>query len=95
MNSCMIAHATKAESDGAREEWFAGLMEQKRKKDIEAIEIEKRRTEIIEMTKRQEEKERLEAEKSKAKVSKTRSPNRDAPPDAINSEQKSGWFWGK
>lgn len=91
----MIAHATKAESDGAREEWFSGLMEQKTKKEAEAIEIEKRRTEIIQMTKRQEEKERLEAERIKAQNSTSKSAKRDASPDAINSEQKSGWFWGK
>ncbi|RVX67522.1 hypothetical protein B0A52_08875 [Exophiala mesophila] len=95
MNSCMIAHATKAESDAAREEWFAGRMEQKSKRDAEAIEIEKRRAEIIEMTRRQEEKERMEAERTKAQSSTKQSQKRNESPDAISSEQKKGWFWGK
>jgi COX assembly protein 1 len=34
MNSCMMAHATQAEHDRAREEWFAGRMERAREREM-------------------------------------------------------------
>ncbi|KAK5046177.1 hypothetical protein LTR84_008634 [Exophiala bonariae] len=83
MNSCMIAHATKAEEDGAREDWFAGVMERKRKKEEESVAVEKRRVEIIELTRRQEEKEKAELELKKAQEEKNAIP------------KKSGWFGGR
>lgn len=33
MNSCMKAHATPAEQDAAREEWFAGRAERQRERE--------------------------------------------------------------
>lgn len=36
MNSCMKAHATPAEHDAAREEWFAGRMERHRQRERKA-----------------------------------------------------------
>ncbi|KAK0730400.1 cytochrome c oxidase biogenesis protein Cmc1 like-domain-containing protein [Lasiosphaeris hirsuta] len=36
MNSCMKAHATPAEYDAAREDWFAGRMERQREKERKA-----------------------------------------------------------
>ena len=33
MNSCMMAHATQAEHDRAREEWFATRMERARERE--------------------------------------------------------------
>ncbi|KAK5035162.1 hypothetical protein LTS07_002598 [Exophiala sideris] len=70
MNSCMILYATKAEQDAAREDWFAGVLERRRKKEEEHIAVEKRRVEVIEMTKKQEEKERIETENKLAQQQK-------------------------
>lgn len=36
MNSCMKAHATEAEHDAAREEWFAGRLERQRERERKA-----------------------------------------------------------
>lgn len=83
MNSCMIAHATKAEEDAAREDWFAGVIERRVKKEEELAAVEKRRVEIIDMTRRQEEKERADLELKKAAEEK--SP----------TSKKSSWFWGR
>jgi COX assembly protein 1 len=33
MNNCMIAHATPAEQDAAREEWFATRLERQRERE--------------------------------------------------------------
>jgi COX assembly mitochondrial protein 1 len=41
MNSCMIAHATQAEQDAAREEWFANRL----KRQVEREKKEERRKE--------------------------------------------------
>ncbi|KAL5314999.1 hypothetical protein ACEPPN_017649 [Leptodophora sp. 'Broadleaf-Isolate-01'] len=43
MNTCMIAHATQAEQDAAREEWFG--LRLKRQKDREAKEARKKEQE--------------------------------------------------
>jgi hypothetical protein len=59
MNSCMIAHATRTEEDAARAEWFAGREERRRKREEEAIAVERRREEVINMIKKEAEKERL------------------------------------
>jgi COX assembly mitochondrial protein 1 len=59
MNSCMITHATRAEEDSARAEWFAGREERKKKREEDAAAVERRREEVIELIKRQEEKERI------------------------------------
>ncbi|KAJ9623800.1 uncharacterized protein PV06_10295 [Exophiala oligosperma] len=83
MNSCMIQWATKAEEDAAREEWFAGVLERKRKREEELAAVEKRRIEVIEMTKRQEEKERIEMEKKK--LAEQQEKNKQ--------EKKSGGSW--
>jgi len=41
MNSCMIQHATQAEQDAAREEWFATRLKRQREKEMkEARKIE-------------------------------------------------------
>ncbi|EXJ86878.1 hypothetical protein A1O3_03832 [Capronia epimyces CBS 606.96] len=66
MNGCMIQFATKAEEDAAREEWFAGVLERRKQKEEELAAVEKRRVEVIELTRKQEEKERLEMEKKLA-----------------------------
>ena len=65
MNSCMLAHATYAEEDAAREEWFAGIAERRKKKEEEAVAVEERRKRLIELTHKEEERERLEAEARK------------------------------
>ena len=43
MNTCMVAHATQAEQDAAREEWFG--LRLKRQKDREAKEARKKEQE--------------------------------------------------
>lgn len=58
MNSCMLAHATRAEEDAAREEWFQGREERRMKRELEAQEVERRRREVLELTKREEEKDK-------------------------------------
>jgi COX assembly mitochondrial protein 1 len=65
MNSCMIAHATRQAEDAAREEWFEGVQERRIEREKEKVAVEQRRTEVIDMTRRQEEKERIEAEAKK------------------------------
>lgn len=35
MESCMVTHATRAEEDAAREEWFLRVPERQRKKDAD------------------------------------------------------------
>jgi COX assembly protein 1 len=37
MNSCMKAHATPQEQDGAREEWFSQRMERAKEKERKAL----------------------------------------------------------
>ena len=67
----MIAHATPLEEDLAREEWFTerDARQKKRREELEAV--EKRRTEVIQMQRsyeeREREKERLKKEGAKAK----------------------------
>ena len=75
MNSCMLAHATYAEEDAAREEWFAGIAERRKKKEDEAVAVEDRRKHLIELTRKEEEKERmkLEAKKQEGEPSKASS----------------------
>jgi len=82
MNSCMIQFATKAEEDAAREEWFAGILERRQKKEEELAAVEKRRVEVIEMTRKQEEKERIEMEKKLA-----------AQPKEKQEKKSSGSWW--
>ncbi|KAM0329347.1 hypothetical protein ACHAQA_004653 [Verticillium albo-atrum] len=36
MNSCMVSHATQAEQDAAREEWFAQRLERQRERERKA-----------------------------------------------------------
>lgn len=62
MNSCMLANSSHAEQDAAREEWFAGVLDRRKKKADELAEVEKRRERIIQLTRKQEEKEAAEAE---------------------------------
>jgi COX assembly mitochondrial protein 1 len=62
MNSCMLANSSHAEQDLAREEWFAGVLDRRKKKAEELEAVERRRERIIELTRRQEEKEKEEAE---------------------------------
>ena len=59
MNSCMIAHATRAEEDAARAEWFSGREERKKNREEEAAAVERRREEVIDLIKKEEGKERL------------------------------------
>jgi COX assembly mitochondrial protein 1 len=59
MNSCMITHATRAEEDSARAEWFAGREERRKKREDDAAAVERRREEVIELIKREEEKEKI------------------------------------
>lgn len=63
MNSCMIAHATRAEEDSARAEWFSGREERRKKREEEAAAVERRRGEVIDLIKQEEEKERLSKSK--------------------------------
>jgi COX assembly mitochondrial protein 1 len=68
MNSCMISHATRAEEDAARAEWFSGRDERRRKREEEAAAVERRREEVIDLIKKAEEKEKTqEAARSGAK----------------------------
>ncbi|RMZ82360.1 hypothetical protein DV737_g2100, partial [Chaetothyriales sp. CBS 132003] len=63
MNSCMIQHAAdKRLQDEAREEWFSGVLARRRKAKEEHEAVEKRRQEVVEMIRRQEQKEKAEAE---------------------------------
>lgn len=64
MNSCMIAHATRAEEDAARAEWFSGREERRKKREEEAAAVERRREEVIALIKKEEEKERFAKAKS-------------------------------
>lgn len=57
MNSCMITHATLAEEDAARAEWFSGREERKKRREEEAAAVERRREEVIRLIKREAEKE--------------------------------------
>ncbi len=59
MNSCMIAHATRAEEDAARAQWFSGREERRKKREEEAVAVERRREEVIDLIKKEEEKEKL------------------------------------
>lgn len=59
MNSCMVSHATQTEEDAARVEWFAGRIERRKKREDDASALERRRQEVIEITQKHEEKERL------------------------------------
>jgi len=36
MNACMVSHATQAEQDAAREEWFANRLERQRERERKA-----------------------------------------------------------
>ncbi|ERF70025.1 hypothetical protein EPUS_03577 [Endocarpon pusillum Z07020] len=57
MNSCMITHATRAEEDAARAEWFAGREDRRKKRQEEAAAVERRREEVIELIKGEEARE--------------------------------------
>lgn len=70
MNSCMILHATAAEEDAAREEWFANIQDRRKKREEEAVEVEKRRQEVIELTRKKAEQEKVEAETKKQEETK-------------------------
>ena len=59
MNSCMIAHAKPIEEDAARAEWFARIHERRRKREEEALMVEQRRKEVIDLTRKQEQKEQM------------------------------------
>jgi COX assembly mitochondrial protein 1 len=68
MNSCMKVHATPAEHDAAREEWFAGRMERQREKERKArrkIEQEKFLREWWGLPEKDREEARREMEKLK------------------------------
>lgn len=80
MNSCMMARAGPAEEDKAREEWFNGIQERRRKREEESIKVEERRAEVIELTRRKAEQEAREAEE-KASASKE-----------VPAAAKKGWF---
>ena len=68
MNSCMILHARGELEDEARREWYVGIQERRRKRREELEQVEVRRKEVIELTRRQEEKERVEEERKRAEV---------------------------
>lgn len=59
MNSCMKSHATRAEEDAARAQWFSGREERRKKREEEAAAVERRREEVIDLIKKEEEKERI------------------------------------
>jgi COX assembly mitochondrial protein 1 len=40
MNGCMVSHATQAEQDAAREEWFAKRLERQREREKKAMRAE-------------------------------------------------------
>jgi COX assembly mitochondrial protein 1 len=80
MNSCMITHATRAEEDAARAEWFSGREDRRRKREDDAAAVERRREEVIALIKREEEKEKLAKEKAL-----------DA---RLSAESSKGW-WGR
>lgn len=72
MNSCMIAHSGPATEDAAREDWFSGVEDRWRKREEEAVKVEERRKQIIDMTQQQERKEKAETEaKTQEKEMKT------------------------
>ena len=84
MNSCMISYANKTEEDAAREEWFDGIFARRRQKEEELVKVEERRKEVIDMTKRQEEKERIEAERKKAELETSQAEKQ--------ATKTGGWF---
>jgi COX assembly protein 1 len=85
MNSCMMQYATKTEEDAAREEWFEGIMARRRKKEEELVKVEERRAEVIDLTRRQEEKERVEMERKKLEMEEAKR--------AEGKEKKGGSWW--
>ena len=52
MNTCMLAHAGPAAEDAAREEWFAGVVERRKKRDEDSVAVEDRRKQVIDMTRK-------------------------------------------
>ncbi|KIW94286.1 uncharacterized protein Z519_05602 [Cladophialophora bantiana CBS 173.52] len=86
MNSCMIQYATKAEEDAAREEWFQGILARRKQREEELAAVERRRTEVIEMTRRQEEKERVEAERK-------RKEQEESKREKDGAKAKGGFWW--
>lgn len=76
MNSCMVLHARPEEEDKAREEWFEGIQARRREREEKSKEVERRRDEVIELTRRKAEQERVEAEQLKSET----------------SEKKKGWW---
>ena len=76
MNSCMVLHARPEEEDKAREEWFEGIQARRREREEKSKDVERRRDEVIELTRRKAEQERVEAEQLKSET----------------SEKKKGWW---
>ena len=55
----MVAHATRAEEDAARAEWFSGREKRRKEREAEAAAVERRRQEVIDLMKWEEKKERI------------------------------------
>ncbi len=87
MNSCMMQYATKAEEDAAREEWFEGILARRREKEDKLVKVEERRAEVIELTRRQEDKERLEMERKQREIEQAKSLE--------GKEKKSSGWWSR
>ena len=75
MNSCMMAHASREEEDKARIEWFQGVQERRLQKEKELELVEIRRTEVIEMTRKQEAKE-LQEETERKRIEGQKEPKK-------------------
>jgi COX assembly protein 1 len=87
----MVAHATVEEEDLAREQWFQGREAKRRERESESERVEERRTEVIELIKRQEEKERVRDEQAR---STGRADTGDGGGGGKEGKEKGGGFWG-
>lgn len=77
------------EEDRAREEWFRNREQKRRERELESERVEQRRKEVIELIKKQEEKERL------SRDGLSRRTGRDDVEDRGGmGKEKGGGFWG-
>jgi len=82
----MLAHATVEEEDRARKQWFEEREQRKREREAEAGRVEERRREVIELIRRQGEKEGMRT--------KGRWTEDEAAEGGKEGREKGGGFWG-
>lgn len=79
------------EEDRAREEWLRGREKRRRERERETEGVEERRREVIELIKRQEEKERVRDEQLRRTG---RGEGEDGGGVEKEAKEKGGGFWG-